>query len=191
MSINEQKGGLKISLPNHHVMSLTVEHFTEHRADKNKPLMTIDVRTHDHEGGSIPGAVHMPFSEFESKHLNDLIHQCQEKRIARIVFYCTYSTERAQASAQTFLTAYETSHPREEPPEVFVLDGGMCGYVNSMLSDFDPAKWVSLVASDTRRIIYRGDLETVLASLSNNRVTPKAISFNKPSSEVNINKTDG
>jgi len=179
MEPTEQKGGLTISLPNHHVMSLTVEHFMEHRADKTKPLMTIDVRTHDHEGGSIPAAVHMPFPDFESKHLNDLIHQCQEKRISRIVFYCTYSTERAQASAQTFLTAYETSHPHEEPPDVFVLDGGMCGYVNWMIGDFDPAKWVALVAADTRRIIYRGDLDTVLESLAKNRITPKAgVSFN-------------
>jgi len=179
MDSTEQKGLLKISVPNHHVMSLTVEHFNEHRIDKSNPLMTIDVRTHDFAGGFIPGAIHMPYPDFDSKHLSILIQQCQEKKIARIVFYCMYSTERAPACAQTFLSTYEHLHPHEEPPAVFVLDGGMCGYVNWMIGHFDPGMWVSVVAADTRRIIYRGDLDNVLESLSKNRTTPKAaVSFN-------------
>jgi len=168
----EQKG-LKISVPKHHVMSLTVEHYTEYRLDKNNPLLTIDVRSHDYAGGFVPGAEHMPYPDFEEKYLANLITRCQSSKVSRIVFYCMYSTERAPTCAQTFLSNYQHTHQTDEPPAVFVLDGGMCGYVNWMIGHFDPAMWVSLVAADTRRIIYRGDLDNVIDAVSKNRVTPR------------------
>jgi len=170
--------GLSISVPKHHVMALTVEHFLEYQAESSShPLRVVDVRNIDFVGGHIPVAIHMPYSDFDSKHLKLLIDQCQNDKIERIVFYCMYSAERAPACAQLFLSTFEHTHPQDEPPMVCVLTGGMCGYVNYMIADFEPSLWASVIEQDSRRIVYRGDLDASIAvpiSRKSGAATPKA-----------------
>jgi Cdc25 family phosphatase len=123
-------GSLKIAIPQHQAVSLTVESLIHYRKEitSSTSLRVIDVRSSDFAGGHVAGAINMPFETFDTE-VNKLVADVESQRADRVVFYCMYSQERGPACAQSFLSAWEKLH-KTKPPEVYYLTGGMTAWIN-------------------------------------------------------------
>jgi len=164
-----------------------------------RSLLIVDVRTSDNDGGHITSAVNLPFVAFEQAvgtlvaHYAKVMADFPAEELAkadseevpapgnhRLVFYCMYGKERGPACAQSFLTKFSQEHPGLRPPNVYVLSGGLTGWVNKFveiteskasvkptdasakvapLADFDSATWVLAKGNEDvgEMVVYRRD----------------------------------
>jgi len=115
----------------------------ELQKSKDTSVVFIDVRDVDFVGGNIPGAVHVPYQEFDPK-VTELVQKYGKYK--HVIFYCLYGQLRSPSCALGFIKKLEDTH-HDDLNNVFVLSGGFHEYLLknlsnlSALDNYDSACW--------------------------------------------------
>eukprot|EP01006_Ploeotia_vitrea_P066163 TRINITY_DN94444_c0_g1_i1.p1 TRINITY_DN94444_c0_g1~~TRINITY_DN94444_c0_g1_i1.p1 ORF type:complete len:167 (-),score=19.02 TRINITY_DN94444_c0_g1_i1:234-734(-) len=138
----KQKHGMSIEVPEA-PLRMHADLLAELMKKKEAPVI-IDVRGEDYAGGSIPGAIKVPWDELESG-VDELA--AQHKGADKVVFLCMNSQVRAPSCAAAFMAK---AKELDSDAEVFILIGGFAGWVRAnsrdeeLVQDFDEKLWNSI-----------------------------------------------
>jgi len=182
---------LVIAIPEQRAVRIDVAHLVKDIDDGN--AVVVDVRDQDYKGGNIPGALHVPYEQFENN-IEEVVEKFADST-KKYVLHCMYSKERGPACAEMLLaklgkkdgkeaaagaasssSAGEKADEKAKRPEIFVLTGGFCGWVNhwatvdaaaktidvkeaKRLEAYDPTLWAVVVERGVARAVYKRDAE--------------------------------
>lgn len=103
--------------------------------------LIIDLRKHDFKGGKIKGALCLHYTGVYNS-IEDIYQLCKSSGKTRIVIHCWSSRQRAVKVAGWFFDILKAHN--DEDIQVFVLEGGIKGWVNGgkqytdLMIEFEP-----------------------------------------------------